>query len=47
MQSHFNPDRHTHRRGIFEQNRAAALDEWRRIGAWECCPLVIGSITVC
>ena len=30
---HFKPDRHLDRRDIFQQNRAAALAEWRQLAA--------------
>ncbi len=33
LHNHFNQDRHLNRRGIFKQNRAAALAEWRQLAA--------------
>jgi putative transposase len=33
IHNHFNHDRHLNRRGIFKQNRAAALAEWRQLAA--------------
>ena len=33
IHNHFNHDRHLDRRGIFKQNRAAALAEWRQLAA--------------
>ena len=33
IHNHFNHDRHLNRRDIFKQNRAAALAQWRQIGA--------------
>lgn len=31
IHNHFNLDRYLNRRGIFKQNRSAALDEWRQV----------------
>ncbi len=31
--NHFNHNRHLNRRGIFKQNRTAALAEWRQLAA--------------
>jgi len=33
IHNHFNHDRYLNRRGIFKQNRAAALAEWRQLAA--------------
>ena len=33
IHNHFNHDRHLNRRGIFKQNRTAALAEWRQLAA--------------
>ena len=33
LHNHFNHDRHLNRRDVFEQNRAAALAEWRQLAA--------------
>ena len=33
VHNHFNLERHPHRRSDFKLNRAAALEEWRRLGA--------------
>jgi putative transposase len=33
VHNHFNQERHLHCRGNFKINRAAALDEWRQLGA--------------
>ena len=33
LHNHFNQDRHLNRRGIFKQNRSAALAEWRQLAA--------------
>ncbi len=33
LYNHFNQDRHLNRRDIFEQNRSAALAEWRQLAA--------------
>jgi len=33
IHNHFNHDRHLNHRDIFKQNRAAALSEWRQLGA--------------
>jgi putative transposase len=33
IHNHFNHDRHLNRRGIFRQNRSAALAEWRQLAA--------------
>ena len=33
IHNHFNQGRHLNRRGIFKQNRAAALAEWHQLAA--------------
>jgi putative transposase len=33
IHNHFNHDRHLNPRGIFKQNRSAALAEWRQLAA--------------
>jgi putative transposase len=45
IHDHFNQDRHLIRREIYQQNRAAALAEWRQLAARESSPFLIGQLT--
>jgi len=33
IRNHFNHERHIYRRGVFKENRSAALAEWRQLAA--------------